>query len=434
MTTSTTVRSHNTSVRDNPAYQAYLTLRVGFVVAPILFGLDKFTNLLTDWTAYLAPAVDRLVPGSATGAMLAVEILAPDDVRAALAVVLTACSTALVAGLLERRRRPSFAVLVVGDGGGIRDVVNPWATNQRMDVVGACVPTAPGEPLPDDVSGVPVLGRPADVEAVARSCAVDWVVIAPGAALSVYDVRRLTWQLERARVPVSVATDLNGVMPHRVEPVVVGRRMLLDVSSPKPSSLGLWGKDLLDRVGGLALLLLASPLLVVLMAMVKLDSRGPAFFRQVRAGRNGHPFTMIKLRTMVVDAEERLDELRELNEGAGLLFKIGDDPRVTRLGRALRKLSLDELPQLINVLKGEMSLVGPRPLPADDGDYLGDVRRRLLVRPGITGLWQVSGRSDLSWDEAVRLDLYYVDNWSLTYDLSILWRTIWVVLKRKGAY
>jgi lipopolysaccharide/colanic/teichoic acid biosynthesis glycosyltransferase len=139
---------------------------------------------------------------------------------------------------------------------------------------------------------------------------------------------------------------------------------------------------------------------------------------------------------MYVDAEERKASLKELelNDSDGMLFKMKEDPRIFSFGRRLRASSLDELPQLINVLKGEMSLVGPRPLPADDGDYLGDVRRRLLVRPGITGLWQVSGRSDLSWDEAVRLDLYYVDNWSLTYDLGILWRTIWVVLKRKGAY
>jgi lipopolysaccharide/colanic/teichoic acid biosynthesis glycosyltransferase len=137
---------------------------------------------------------------------------------------------------------------------------------------------------------------------------------------------------------------------------------------------------------------------------------------------------------MDVDAEERKATLEELNESDGMLFKLKQDPRIFPFGSKLRASSLDELPQLINVLRGEMSLVGPRPLPADDGDYLGDVRRRLLVRPGITGLWQVSGRSDLSWDEAVRLDLYYVDNWSLTYDLGILWRTIWVVLRRKGAY
>jgi lipopolysaccharide/colanic/teichoic acid biosynthesis glycosyltransferase len=137
---------------------------------------------------------------------------------------------------------------------------------------------------------------------------------------------------------------------------------------------------------------------------------------------------------MYTDAEERRAALLDQNESDGQLFKIRKDPRVFPLGRLLRNASIDELPQLINVLKGEMSLVGPRPLPADDGDYLGDVRRRLLVRPGITGLWQVSGRSDLSWDEAVRLDLYYVDNWSLAYDLSILWRTVGVVLGRKGAY
>jgi lipopolysaccharide/colanic/teichoic acid biosynthesis glycosyltransferase len=137
---------------------------------------------------------------------------------------------------------------------------------------------------------------------------------------------------------------------------------------------------------------------------------------------------------MYVDAEDRLAALVDQNESDGLLFKIRNDPRVTPIGRLLRASSLDELPQLINVLFGEMSLVGPRPLPAEDGDFLGDVRRRLLVRPGITGLWQVSGRSDLSWDDAVRLDLYYVDNWSLTFDLTILWRTIGVVLRSKGAY
>ena len=146
------------------------------------------------------------------------------------------------------------------------------------------------------------------------------------------------------------------------------------------------------------------------------------------------PFSCFKFRTMRSDADQIQADLESLNEASGALFKIRRDPRLTAVGRFLRRYSLDELPQLFNVLTGQMSLVGPRPLPADDGDFLGDVRRRLLVRPGITGLWQVSGRSDLSWDEAVRLDLYYVDNWSLAYDLHILWRTIGVVLRRKGAY
>jgi lipopolysaccharide/colanic/teichoic acid biosynthesis glycosyltransferase len=158
---------------------------------------------------------------------------------------------------------------------------------------------------------------------------------------------------------------------------------------------------------------LLSPSFLALAAAIRLSDRGPVFFRQARVGREGKTFRVWKFRTMYRDAEDRLATLAHQNENDGLLFKIKDDPRVFPVGRFLRASSLDELPQLINVLRGEMSLVGPRPLPADDGDFLGDVRRRLLVRPGMTGLWQVSGRSELSWDDAVRLDLYYVDNWSL---------------------
>jgi exopolysaccharide biosynthesis polyprenyl glycosylphosphotransferase len=209
---------------------------------------------------------------------------------------------------------------------------------------------------------------------------------------------------------------------------------LLHVEEPTLSGIGWLAKNLLDRVAaGLGLLVL-TPVFLAISIAIKLSDRGPAFFRQPRVGHEGRTFRVWKFRTMYVDAEDRLASLVDQNESDGMLFKIKEDPRVFPVGRFLRATSLDELPQLINVLWGEMSLVGPRPLPADDGDFLGDVRRRLLVRPGITGLWQVSGRSDLSWDEAVRLDLYYVDNWSLAYDLSILWRTVGVVLARKGAY
>jgi lipopolysaccharide/colanic/teichoic acid biosynthesis glycosyltransferase len=159
------------------------------------------------------------------------------------------------------------------------------------------------------------------------------------------------------------------------------------------------------------------------------------FFSQQRVGRDGRVFTMFKFRTMAVDAEQRLSELRERNEGSGPLFKMKQDPRVTRVGRVLRKLSLDELPQFWNVLRGDMSVVGPRPpLPAEVTAYDGTVVRRLYVKPGITGLWQVSGRSDLSWDESVRLDLSYVENWSLMNDLQIMWRTARVMVHREGAY
>src|SRR5690606_7697210 len=209
---------------------------------------------------------------------------------------------------------------------------------------------------------------------------------------------------------------------------------LLHVEEPTLSGAAWLGKNVMDRVAAALGLVLLAPLFLVVAIAIKLSDPGPVFFRQWRVGYEGRVFRVWKFRTMYTDAEERRAALLDQNESDGHLFKIRNDPRIFPLGRFLRATSIDELPQLINVLKGEMSLVGPRPLPAEDGDYLGDVRRRLLVRPGITGLWQVSGRSDLSWDEAVRLDLYYVDNWSFAYDLHILWRTIGVVLTRRGAY
>jgi lipopolysaccharide/colanic/teichoic acid biosynthesis glycosyltransferase len=174
----------------------------------------------------------------------------------------------------------------------------------------------------------------------------------------------------------------------------------------------------------------------MIMFAIKLDDRrGPVFFRQTRVGIDGKLFTMWKFRSMVVDAEQRLTQLRDQNEGAGPLFKIEEDPRITRIGHFLRKYSLDELPQLFNVLAGSMSLVGPRPpLQSEVDAYADHIRRRLKVIPGLTGLWQVSGRSMLSWEESVRLDLRYVENWSMLLDLQILWKTAFAVLAKKGAF
>jgi exopolysaccharide biosynthesis polyprenyl glycosylphosphotransferase len=193
-------------------------------------------------------------------------------------------------------------------------------------------------------------------------------------------------------------------------------------------------KSVLDR--GLAALGLLglSPALLAIAIAVRLTSPGPAVFRQERTGRDGKPFTMLKFRTMVVDAEERLADLRVYNQGAGPLFKLANDPRITRLGRFLRRTSLDELPQLLNVARGDMSLVGPRPaLPAETAVYSEWVWRRLHVKPGLTGLWQVSGRSQLTWEESIRVDLEYVNNWNLLLDLRILARTLRAVLARDGA-
>ena len=191
----------------------------------------------------------------------------------------------------------------------------------------------------------------------------------------------------------------------------------------------------MDRLLALGLLVVAAPLLLLVAVAVKMSSPGPVLYRQTRIGVRGRPFQMLKFRSMVADAEARRRELEAMNEDDGLKFKIRNDPRVTRVGAWLRRFSVDELPQLWNVVRGEMSLVGPRPpLPAEVAAYDSDATRRLRVRPGLTGLWQVSGRSDLSWEESLRLDLRYVDNWSFIMDLSILWRTWRAVLSRSGAY
>jgi exopolysaccharide biosynthesis polyprenyl glycosylphosphotransferase len=210
---------------------------------------------------------------------------------------------------------------------------------------------------------------------------------------------------------------------------------LLHVDHPQLSGFPVLVKDLFDRTFAAAALISLSPLLVLLAVIIRLHDRGPAFFTQVRVGKDGRVFKIYKFRTMVVDAEQRRTELLDSNDTDGVLFKLRKDPRVTAVGARLRRYSIDELPQLFNVLLGQMSLVGPRPaLPDEAARYAEHVRRRLVVRPGLTGLWQVNGRSDLSWEESVRLDLRYVENWSFALDLQIVWKTIMVILQGSGAY
>ena len=210
---------------------------------------------------------------------------------------------------------------------------------------------------------------------------------------------------------------------------------LLRVSEPALTGFRRFVKGAVDRVGAFLLLLLLAPLMFAVSAFVMIDSRGPVFYRQKRVGKDGAPFTIIKFRTMVTNADVLRTRLAAANEGHGLLFKMKKDPRITKVGSFLRRYSIDELPQLLNVLSGTMSLVGPRPpLPEESAKYSSDVRRRLLVKPGLTGLWQVSGRSDLSWDESVRLDLRYVEDWSLALDAVILWKTFRAVFGGRGAY
>ena len=246
-------------------------------------------------------------------------------------------------------------------------------------------------------------------------------------------LRRLAWELEdHAHVQIIVAPNVTDVSSERVRIRPVAGLPLMHLGRARSQLATNDAKRTFDVVGAIAILLLIWPALLALMIWIRLHDGGPVLFRQTRVGRDGAEFTCLKLRSMVVDAEARLAELEARDH---VLFKDADDPRVTRPGRLIRRFSLDELPQLWNVVRGEMSLVGPRPpLPAEVAQYEDDMLRRLAVLPGMTGLWQVSGRSDLSWEDTVRLDLYYVDNWSMVQDLIILARTVSAVLTSRGAY
>ena len=299
-----------------------------------------------------------------------------------------------------------------------------------FEVVGACLAEPAARFRESDE--LPVLGTLDDIPAIVRQYDADTVAVASAVPPEV--VRRLSWGLEGSGVDLVVAPSVVDVAGPRLSVRPVAGLPLLHVDEPEFTGGKRVAKAVLDRLLAAVALVTLAPLLVPVAVAIRLDSPGPALFRQVRVGRAGREFRVVKFRTMYVDAEQRLVELVERNETNGLLFKISDDPRITPIGRFLRRTSIDELPQLLNVLRGDMSLVGPRPLPVKDSDFTGDVRRRLLVRPGITGLWQVNGRSELSWEDAVRLDLYYVENWSIALDLAILLRTAGAVLRGTGAY
>lgn len=343
--------------------------------------------------------------------------------------------------VLHRLRASGYArhrVLVVGTRDAATQLVAqahsaPYA---GFSVVGACVVDGLGPIRVDGLESVPVLGEPAEALACLAAVGADTVAIAGGWEMGGADrVRQLAWDLEGTGVDLVVAPALTNVAGPRIHIRPVAGLPLLHVEEPEFTGSRRVLKSMFDRTVALLLLLACSPLIVAGMVAVKLTSPGTAFFRQTRVGIGGRDFRVWKLRTMYADAEARRTELEELNEHDGVLFKIRRDPRVTPVGRLLRRWSIDEMPQLINVLLGDMSLVGPRPpLPSEVAEYESDARRRLLVKPGVTGLWQVSGRSDLSWEESVRLDLHYVENWSIAFDFSILWKTLGAVVRGRGAY
>jgi len=326
-------------------------------------------------------------------------------------------------------------VLLVGSQRAVTDLQGALDVNHHhgMVVVGACVPES--EVAQARGSGPLVLGHTEDVASVVRAGDFDAVAVAGGDATGNQFLRRLSWSLEGAGVELLVNPGLIEVAGPRMHIRPYVGLPLLHVEQPHFSG---W-RRLVKRVTDLVLtgfgLVVIAPLLASVALAIRLEDGGPIFFTQARVGLDGSIFRMWKFRSMRTDAEARLEELRLQNPEIGLMFKMADDPRVTRVGRFLRRFSLDELPQLFNVLEGSMSLVGPRPpLQSEVDVYEHHARRRLLVTPGLTGLWQISGRSLLSWEETVRLDLRYVENWTLSLDLVILWKTFFAVLGRRGAF
>lgn len=331
----------------------------------------------------------------------------------------------------------SDKVLVVGDYSHVNQLV---AALRRVpgagyQVHGACVSDHTSRT--GTVAGVPIVGDADEVAEQARTLGIDVVAVSSSAGLGSNGLRELGWALEGSNIDLVVSPDIMDVAGPRVKTRPVQGLPLIHVESPTFAGPQLIFKQLLDKLLAVALLLIFSPLMIAVAFSIYRGDRGPIFFRQERVGRGGDTFRMWKFRSMVTGAEDQRAGLMDQNDGAGPLFKMKDDPRVTKIGAFIRRYSIDELPQLFNVLVGDMSVVGPRPpLPSEVAEYEEAAHRRLLVRPGMTGLWQISGRSDLEWSEAVRLDLYYVENWTPVLDVMILWRTVAVVLfpDKAGAY
>lgn len=405
-----------------------LTLVVHYYsgVEAIRPGLPRLTRLLRDMA----------IPFSVVAAGAAFFGVHHEMQRGAALVIFAMTATAAVGSVVRRRHLGPVRLAVMGDPSDVVRIATSWAGDHRAKVVGGVVVGASEVPPgTESVLSAPVVTDSDDIAGWVESVRADVVVVVPGPSITSERVQRLGWQMEQGSASISLLSPLAHVAPARVDAVSFAGTTLIHVGSARRSAFVRGIKSIIDRVAGAALLVLASPLLVFLVALIRIDSRGPGLFKQTRVGKDGAEFVMYKLRSMRRDAEQTKADLADQNEGAGLLFKMKADPRITRVGRVIRKTSLDELPQLINVVKGEMSLVGPRPaLPEEVAQYDARERRRLAVLPGITGLWQVSGRSNLSWEKSIALDLKYTDNWRLVDDVGIVARTAGAVVGSKGAY
>ncbi|EOM78101.1 sugar transferase [Rhodococcus rhodnii] len=372
-----------------------------------------------------------------------------DFARAYLAVALPLGLILLLLGrwgwrrrIAARRRGGEFrtSVLAVGSERAVRELAATFeaGTADGYRVVAACThgfTGARGDHITMGDRRVPVLGDESAAAEALEFCGADTVAVTGIERLGRSGLRDLVWALEPFDVDIVVAPGIVDVAGPRLAMRPVAGLPLIHVEKPQYRASQSFQKTAFDLAFAALALLVSAPVMFAAALAIKLTSRGPIFYTAPRIGMDGTPFPMVKFRTMVCDADRRLDDVRGGSDGAGPLFKLRDDPRVTTVGRFLRRHSIDELPQFVNVLRREMSVVGPRPpLPREVESYDGVVRRRLLVKPGVTGLWQVSGRSDLSWEESVRLDLSYVDNWSMIGDLLLVARTIRALVRPDGAY
>lgn len=342
--------------------------------------------------------------------------------------------------LLQTNGKALNRIVLAGDAVAVRKFADQLARegSHGYQLVGVCVPPATwnaNQELAAKGGWYPVVGGPDNVVEAAEALAADSIAMVGNPSLEQTSLQQIAWRLERRGVELFVAPDMADLGPQRIRLTPVTGMPLLQITEPRVHGFARYGKPVYERLIAALLLVIASPILVAIALAILVDSGRPVLYRQRRVGYAGREFDMLKFRSMVPNAESLLPSLIAQNEHDGPLFKLRRDPRVTRVGRFLRKYSLDELPQLLNVLKGDMVLVGPRPCLASETEGFGEAaRRRFIARPGMTGLWQVSGRADIPWDEAVRLDLYYVENWSLMLDLIIVLRTLRVVTGGRSGY
>lgn len=419
-----------------------LVIGVLWVFSLVALGTYRLRNRVTGMDEYRRVATAGFVAAAATGVF---SYLMQHELSRAffLSLFVIGIPALLTERLVTRRighrlRASGYLsqnVLVAGDPARVNEIIDVMRREKHLGlrVLGALTRRDAGASR--EVNGIPVVGNVEDAGRVAERVGACAVIFCEGAFDDCAEFRRSAWRFENSSVQMMVVPGVTDVSADRLTMRPIAGMSLIQIEEPQAMQAGRLLKRMFDVAATAVLMLFALPLIVTTAIAIKLEDGGKVFYRQTRVGRNGQLFWCYKFRSMRPDADQVLAGLKALNEGQGPLFKMADDPRVTRIGKLIRRLSIDEIPQFFNVLRGEMSLIGPRPaLPNEVAEYEPDVLRRLAVRPGLTGLWQVSGRSDLSWSESVRLDLYYVDNWSMVQDVGILLKTLSAVLRSRGAY